>query len=296
MAALDLRAGAVLRRVEWTVLRPLDGALQGDFATLFRGAGMDFRELREYVPGDDLRRIDWNTTARMDSPYVRDYAEDRDLTAWLLLDRSASMRFGPAGHGKDAIVVDLVACFAHLLTRGGNKLGAILYDDGPVATIPPRSGRTQVLRLIHELGRRAPQSHATTELAGLLRAGVGSIRQRSLVVVVSDFISPPGWEKPLRQLAQRHDVVAIQVVDPLEHSLPDVGVIVLQDNETGQQVVVDTGDAGFRSRMAALAGEQSAALAATIRRTGLTLHTVRTDEDLLGAFLRMAHARKLSRR
>jgi uncharacterized protein (DUF58 family) len=296
VAAIDLSAGAVLRRVEWTVLRPLDGALQGDFATLFRGEGIDFREMREYVPGDDLRRIDWNTTARMDTPYVRDYSEDRDLTAWLLLDRSASMRFGPTGRGKDAIVVDLVACFAQLLGRGGNKLGAVLFDDGPVATIPPRSGRTQVLRLIHELGRREPRSQATTELAGLLRAAVATIRQRSLVVVISDFISPPGWEKPLRQLAQRHDVMAIQIVDPLEHSLPDVGVIVLQDNETGDQVVVDTGDAGFRSRMAALAEEQNDALTATIRRTGLTLQTIRTDEDLLGAFLRMAHQRKMSRR
>lgn len=296
MADLDLNAGALLRRLEWTVLRPLDGALQGDFATLFRGEGIDFREMREYVPGDDLRRIDWNTTARMAQPYVRDYAEDRDLTGWLLLDRSASMRFGPAGRGKDAVVIDLVACFAQLLGRSGNKIGAILYDDGPVATIPPRSGRTHVLRLIHELARREPQSHSVTELAGLLRAALGTVRQRSLIVVISDFISPPGWEKPLRQLAQRHDVVAIQIVDPLEHSLPDVGVIVLQDNETGEQVVVDTGDAGFRERMAALAGEQDDALEASIRRTGLTRHTVRTDEDLLGAFVRLAHSRKLHRR
>lgn len=297
MAAADpLSAAALLRRVEWSVLRPLDGALQGDFATLFRGAGMDFRDLREYVPGDDLRRIDWNATARMHTPYVRDYAEDRDLTAWLLLDRSSSMSFGPAERGKDEVLVELVACFAALFARGGNKVGAIVYDDGPVATIPPRSGSLQAARMIHELRSRTGESQAITDLAGLLRAAVGVIRQRCLVIVISDFISGPGWERPLRQLAERHDVVAIQIHDPLEEDLPDVGTVVLQDAETGEQVLVDTGDAAFRERLRELAAQQRATLTAAVRSAGISLHTVGTDEDLFGAFLRMAHTRKVARR
>jgi len=292
----DLTPAALLRRIEWTVLRRLDGALQGDFVTLFRGEGIDFQELREYVPGDDLRRIDWNVTARMSTPYVRDYAEDRDLTAWLLLDRSASMAFGPSQRGKDDVLVELVACFAHIFGRGGNKVGAIVFDDGPTATIPPRAGRVQSLRLIHEVLSRRPHSTSTTDLAGLLRAGVGVIRQRSLVIVISDFISGPGWERPLRQLAERHDVVCIQIADPLESELPDVGVISLQDNETGEQILVDTSDAAFRARLRELAGEQQRALTAGVRSAGITLHTITTDEDLGRAFLAMASRRKLARR
>lgn len=291
-----LTPAALLQRIEWTVLRRLDGALQGDFATLFRGEGIDFQELREYVPGDDLRRIDWNVTARMDTPYVRDYAEDRDLTAWLLLDRSSSMAFGPSERGKDDVLVELVACFALLFGRGGNKVGAIVFDDGPLVTIPPRSGRVQSLRLVHEVLSRQPHSTTTTDLAALLRAGVGVVRQRSLVIVVSDFISAPGWERPLRQLAERHDVVVVQITDPLESELPDVGIISLQDNETGEQLLVDTSDDGFRSRMRELADEQQRALTAAVRSAGITLHTVSTAEDLGGAFVRMATRRKLARR
>ena len=292
----EVTPAAVLRQVEWTVLRRLDGALQGDFATLFRGEGIDFQELREYVPGDDLRRIDWNVTARMDTLYVRDYAEDRDLSAWLLLDRSSSMAFGPSARGKDAVLIELVACFAHIFGGGGNRVGAIIYDDGPLATIPPRSGRVQSLRLIHEVMARAPHSQATTDLAALLRSAVGVIRQRSLVIVVSDFISGPGWEKPLRQLAERHDVVAIQITDPLESELPDVGVISLQDNETGEQILVDTSDKEFRRRMRELAAQGQQALVAGVRSAGITLHTIATDEDLGTAFVRMATRRKLARR
>lgn len=292
----ELTPAALLRRIQWTVLRRLDGALQGDFATLFRGEGIDFQELREYVPGDDLRRIDWNVTARMSTPYVRDYAEDRDLTAWLLLDRSASMVFGPSARGKDDVLVELVACFAHLFGRGGNKVGAIIFDDGPAATIRPRGGRVQALRLIHEVLSRSPHSQSTTDLASLLRTGVGVIRQRSLIIVISDFISGPGWERPLRQLAEQHDVVAIQIADPLERELPDVGVISLQDNETGENVLVDTSDPQFRQRLVDLSRQQQEALVAGVRSAGITLHTVGTDEDLGKAFVRMATRRRLARR
>ncbi len=293
---LDLTPERVLHELEWTVLRPLDGRLQGDYHTLFRGSGVDLRDLREYVPGDDPRRIDWNVTARMDTPYVREYAEDRELTAWLLLDRSASMEFGPAHRTKDVVLLELSALFARLLTRGGNRVGALLYDTSVDVTLPPRQGRAQALRVIRELQRRRSRAAAKTELGGLLRSALGIIRQRSLVVVVSDFVSAPGWERPLRQLAQRHDLLAVQITDPLERELPDVGVIVVEDAETGEQVRVDTSDGEVRSRLRALADDDRRRVMEVMRDGGIDVHTVSTDEDLVGAFLRISTVRKLRRR
>lgn len=290
-----LTAESLLRRVEWTVLRPLDGQLQGDYRTLFTGAGMDFRELREYVPGDDLRRIDWNVTARMDTPYVREYAEDRELTAWFVLDRSGSMRFGPQGRGKEDVLVEFTATLARLLTRGGNRIGAILYDGDRPVPLPAGSGRLHVLRLVHRLQQPHAVHPGPTDLATLLASVSGMIRQRSLVVVVSDFIAAPGWERPLRLLAQRHDVVPIQIHDPLEAVLPDVGEIVLEDTETGERVLVDTGDADFRARLRDLADAEQAQVRERVRACGMDLTSVSTADDLVAVFLRMAARRKVRR-
>src|SRR6476469_2300104 len=148
-----LSAERLLRRLEWRVVRRLDGRLQGDYRTLFRGSGLDFTDLREYVPGDDLRHIEWNVTARLDEPYVREYAEDRELTAWLLLDHSASMGFGPLHRTKERVLCEVAATVAQLFVQGGNRVGAIVYDNDRTTTIPPRQGRNQVLALIDELLR-----------------------------------------------------------------------------------------------------------------------------------------------
>lgn len=294
-APLALTAEALLRRVEWTVLRPLDGQLQGDYRTLFKGSGIDFRELREYVPGDDLRRIDWNVTARMDHPYVREYSEDRELNAWFVLDRSGSMRFGPEQRAKEAVLVEFTATLARLLTRGGNKVGAILYDGGTPVTIPPRAGRVHVLRLVHRLLEPHQAARTPTDLAGLLRSAAGILRQRSLVPIVSDFITAPGWEAPLRLLAQRHDVVPVQILDPLERELPDVGEIVVEDSETGESVVVDTGDPDFRARLRELADAEQRQLRERVRSCGLDLTTVSTAHDLVHVFVTLAARRKALR-
>ena len=179
----------VLRRLEWRVLRRLDGRLQGDYRTVFRGTGVDVADLREYQFGDDLRHIDWNVTARTDVAHVREYLEDREVTAWLLLDTSASMDFGPVQRHKHVVLTEVAATVAQLLSRSGNRVGALLFDTGVGETIPPASGRNQVLRILSRLLRPdAAAAPGPTDLGAALRAALGILRRRSLVVIVSDFL------------------------------------------------------------------------------------------------------------
>lgn len=287
----------LLRRLEWRVIRRLDGLLQGDYRTLFYGAGIDFADLREYEPRDDIRHIDWNVTARLNSPYVRQYVEDRDITAWFLLDLSPSMGFGPAARSKERVLIDFVATLARLLTRSGNRVGAILYNNRLQRTIPPRNGRNQVLRLMRDLLReRPPPTGATTDLNVLLSAALNTFSRRSLVFVVSDFISKPGWERPLALLNRRHELVAVRLFDPRETELPDAGMIVVEDAETGEQLFVDTSNPTFRRRFAETAVRREAALKESTRRAGVDLFTIATEEDLVSAIVRMATLRKKRRR
>jgi uncharacterized protein (DUF58 family) len=288
----------LLRRLEWSVVRRLDGQLQGSYRTHFYGTGIDFADLRVYMPEDDVRHIDWNVTARLDEPHVRQYTEDRELTSWLLLDRSASMVFGRPERGKDVVLTELAVTLARLLVAGGNRVGALLFDERVEQVIPPRSGRTHVLRLIHELGKPRPASAPRgtgTDLAALLRVAPSTIRRRSLVFVISDWITADGWERPLARLVQRHEVVAIRLLDPLERELPDVGMIVVEDAETGEQVLVDTGDPTFRRRFHAEVDAREAALQGQLRRVGLPLHDVATDDDLTTALVDMVRRTKARR-
>src|SRR5215213_1410788 len=252
----------LLRRLEWRVIRRLDGQLQGAYRTLLRGAGIDVRDLREYEPGDDVRHIDWNVTARLDVPHVRTFLEDRELTAWLLLDRSPSMGFGPTERPKEAVLIEVATALARVLTRGGNRVGAILYNNTVERLVPPGNGRNQVLRLAHYLLKPAAPSTTTTDLAVLIRAGAGVARRRSLIFIVSDFISEPGWERGMLQLTERHEVIAIRLTDPRELELPDAGVIVVEDAETGELLSVDTSDPAFRRRFHEAAAAREADLAA----------------------------------
>ncbi len=282
----------ILHRLDWQVLRRLDGLLQGDYRTLFYGAGVDLADIREYQPEDDARHIDWNVTARMDTPYVREYREDRELTAWMLLDRSPSMAFGPEDRPKARVLTDVVTALARLLTRRGNRVGAILYNNAVERTIPPRGGRIQVLRLARDLMRPAPASDGPTDLAGLLQVALNTIKRRSLVFVVSDFMSEPGWERLMPMLSRRHDVVAIRLWDPREVELPDAGLIVLEDSETGEQLLVDASDPRLRARLAELAGAREAQLDASLRRAGVDPFDLSTEDDLVAALVRMAGQRK----
>src|SRR4051812_15908607 len=184
----------ILHRLDWQVIRRLDGLLQGDYRSLFYGYGLDFADLREYQPEDDVRYIDWNVTARMDTPYIRQYVEDREITAWFLLDLSPSIDFGAMDNLKRNVLIDFVTTFARLLTRHGNRVGAVFYSGQIERTVPARGGRNQVLRIVNDLLKQPQLPHAPfTDLAPMLQAGLHTIKQRSLVFIVSDFISVPGW-------------------------------------------------------------------------------------------------------
>jgi uncharacterized protein (DUF58 family) len=285
----------VLRRLEWRVLRRLDGRLQGDYRTVFRGTGVDVADLREYQYGDDLRHIDWNVTARTDITHVREYVEDREVTAWLLLDASASMEFGPIERRKHLVLTEVAATVAQLLSRGGNRVGALFFDERVRETIPPGNGRNHVLRILARMLAPRPAGQGVTDLGVALRAALGILRRRSLVVIVSDFLSEPGWQGLLSQLARRHDVVAIQVVDRREFELPAAGMIYVEDAETGEVIFVDTDDPGFQQRLREQADERQSTLVADLRSAGLDLFTVSTDEDLVRALFRISQLRRRRR-
>ena len=306
----------ILQRIEWQVIRRLDGLLQGDYRSLFYGYGVDFADLREYQPEDDIRYIDWNVTARMDTPYVRQYIEDREITAWFLLDLSASMDFGAAQNLKQMVLVDFVATFARLLTRHGNRVGALMYTGQSPATHPPtrrptergidlvvpaKGGRIHVLRLVNDLllrteAQKTARPASTTQLASLLESGLHTLKKRSLVFIVSDFFSAPGWERPLRQLNQRHEVLAVRVLDSRELELPDIGPIIVEDAESGEQVYVDTHDRGFRSRFQEVVRQHEGALKTIFNHAGVDLLTISTEDDMVGSIMRFASVRKQRQR
>ncbi|QEI08210.1 DUF58 domain-containing protein [Pigmentiphaga aceris] len=288
-------AEALLRRLEWTVVRRLDGLLQGDYRTLFRGFGLDLADLREYQPGDDVRHIDWNVTARLQTPYVREFQEDREVSAWFLLDLSGSIDFGSGTVTKRALLWDFTTVMAQLLTRYGNRVGAVLYggdDKVSASVVPARSGRRHLLHLITRMHGTPAVSPSDTNLRDLLERARAVAKRRSVVFVVSDFISAPGWEASLGMLARRHDVVAVRLTDPLEHTLPDLGLVVLQDAETGEQMFVDTHDPAFRERFTAAAKTRETDLARVFAQTGVACLNLSTDTRLDLALLNFAHRRR----
>ena len=287
----------ILQRLDWQVIRRLDGLLQGDYRSLFYGYGVDFADLREYQPEDDIRYIDWNVTARMDSPYVRQYVEDREITAWFLLDLSPSMDFGSLQSLKRTVLIDFVTTFARLLTRHGNRVGAMFYTSRIDRTIPARGGRIQVLRLVNDLLQQPALPRAAfTDLAPLLIGGLNAIRKRSLVFIVSDFISAPDWERPLSLLNQRHEVLAIHLWDPRETELPDIGPITMEDAETGEQLYVDTHDKKFRLQFEQSARRRAAALNEAFKRAGVDVMSLSTEEDLVRSIVRFAALRQQRRK
>jgi uncharacterized protein (DUF58 family) len=296
----------LLLRLEWRVLRRLEGRVQGGYRTAHRGTGIDFAAVRAYAVGDDARHMDWNVTARLGEPHVRVFTEDRELTIWLVLDRSASMgagRGGPDGRGKDEVLASLALALARLFGRGGNRVGALLYDEGAARVVPPGSGRRHALRIARELehaaarrpterrsgrarrrGRAAPGG-ATTDLGAMLGRVAGIARRRSLIVVVSDFIGTGDWPRTLLQLTQRHEVVALRLTDASDGALPEAGLIVVEDAETGEQLAVDTADPAFRAGYRAGLERHERELADGMRRAGVPMHHVDTAHELERALL-----------
>ena len=295
----------LLLRLEWRVLRRLEGRIAGGYRTVHRGVGTDLAGLRPYAEGDDARHIDWNVTARLNEPQLRVFNEDRELTAWLVLDHSASMTIGPPGRGKHDVLGELAVLLALMFSRGGNQVGALLYDNGAVRTVPPGSGRRHVLHIAAALeranaagptngnGRRQRRfgrsgggspgmgkHRGTTDLAGMLDAVAKLARRRSLIIVISDFIGSGDWERSLLRLGPRHEVVALRIVDTADDELPEVGLVVVEDAETGEQLILDSTDHVLRARFAEAVAERDALLAAGMRRAGVPVHRIDTSADL----------------
>lgn len=297
MSASPKQPERLLARLEWTVVRRLDGLLRGDYRTLFRGLGLDLADLREYQAYDDVRHIDWNVTARTQVPHVRVFNEDRETTAWFFLDLSPSIGFGSGEVTKRQVLTEFTAVLARLLTRQGNRVGAVLFNGVGEEVVPPRSGRMQVLTIIDRIMRSAtPQRTPQTDLGAAIGRAMAAVKRRGVVFVVSDFVSTPGWAWALLKLSTRHEGIAVRLVDPLDRLLPDIGLLAFEDAETGEQIMVDTGDRAFRRRFAAEAERNEAILEAAFADAGLDVLELSTGDDLVDAIMRFADLRKASSR
>jgi uncharacterized protein (DUF58 family) len=316
------RAEAVLSRLQLLVTRKLDGLLQGDYAGLLPGPGSEAGESREYRPGDDVRRMDWPVTARTTVPHVRRTVADRELETWMAIDLSASLDFGTARMLKRDLVIAAAAATAHLTVRGGNRIGAVVGTGSGAAPSSTggrswlrRKGGTATPAPLQEPIVRMPARPGRKEAQGLLRAiartevrpgraDLGDLvdrlnrppRRRGVAVVISDFLAPvDGWARPIRKLGVRHDVLAIEIVDPRELELPDVGVLTLADPETGALHEVQTADPALRRRYAEAAGEQRGDIARALRAAGAAHLRLRTDTDWLLDIVRFVAAQRHAR-
>jgi uncharacterized protein (DUF58 family) len=269
----------------------------GDYRSRGRGPGVEQADVREYVPGDDPRQIDWNLSARSDRTYVREANPDRGLDAWLILDTSRSLDWGTARCLKREAAGELVVAASILLARRGNRVGALIFDNGLQHIIPPSSGRFARSTLIAEASRdRGPGEDGPTDLTRALSQAGRLIQRPSLVIVVSDFLAPTGWQQPLKILGVRHEVLAAVIGDPRESELPDVGLLRLEDPETKRQIEVDTGNRKLRERFRAAAQEQRRQLLADLRGARAAVLELSTSEDVLVQLLRLFQRVETGRR
>jgi uncharacterized protein (DUF58 family) len=284
----------LLRALDVTIGRRMEGLLAGDFRSSLLGEGTELALIRPYVPGDDVRRIDWNVTARTGEPHVRVQLAERVLVSWLVLDTSPSMRFGTADRRKADVAEGVAIGIGHFATRRGNRLGVLTFGDNDPHTLPVRQGRVGLVGLLsalHNEPEPEPGRVGATSLGGALRRVDALARQRSLVVVVSDFRGPRDWRRPLLQLAGRHDVIAIEIRDPREQALPNVGELWLIDPETGRQLRVDTRSEKLRARFAAAAEAERRDVATELSSVGVRHVVLSTSGDWLRplvSFLRRA--------
>jgi uncharacterized protein (DUF58 family) len=283
---------AALRAIDVDIGRRMEGLLAGDYRATIHGEGTELAQVRPYVPGDDVRRIDWNVTARTGEPHVRVHLAERVLVTWLVLDTSASMQFGTADRRKADVAEGVAVALGHVATRRGNRLGVVTFGDDHPQTAPARQGRVGLIGLLATLRREDRDGRAgATALGEALRRTGALARQRSLVVVVSDFRGPFDWRRPLLELAGRHDVIAVEIRDPREQALPNAGELWLVDPETGRLLRVDTRDARLRARFAAAAAEERDGVARAFRSLAVRHVVLSTAGEWLrplAAFLKRA--------
>lgn len=287
-------AEGLLRALDITIGRRVEGLLAGDFRSNLLGTGSELAMVRPYVAGDDVRRIDWNVTARTGEPHVRVDLAERVLLTWLALDTSASMQFGTADRRKADVAEGVAIALGHLATRRGNRLGVVTFGDETSRALPPRQGRAGLVGLLSALRAEPLEAGAGTTTLGAAIARTGSLaRQKSLVVVVSDFRGPRGWRRPLLELAGHHDVVAVEIRDPREQELSNVGLLWLVDPETGRQLRVDTRSRRLRERFAVAATAERAQVAGVLASAGVRHVVLTTSGDWLRplvAFLRRSRS------
>jgi uncharacterized protein (DUF58 family) len=273
---------ALLRALDVSIQRRVEGLLAGDYRSALLGDGAELAQVRPYVPGDDVRRIDWNVTARTGEPHVRVLFAERVLVTWVVLDTSPSMAFGTTDRRKADVAEGVALAVGHVATRRGNRLGLVTFGDSSPHSVPPRQGRIGLIGLLTALRREAEQDRVGATSLGEALARTGALaRQRALVVVVSDFRGPHDWRRPLLALAGKHDVVAIEIRDPLEQRLPNAGELWLVDPETGRQLRVDTSDARLRDRFAKAAAEERSGLASSLSSFGVRHLVLETSGDWL---------------
>jgi uncharacterized protein (DUF58 family) len=273
---------ALLRALDVRIGRRIDGLLAGDYRSTVLGDGSELAQIRPYVPGDDVRRIDWNVTARTAEPHVRVPLAERVLATWLVLDTSASMRFGTGERRKADVAEGVALAIGHLATRRGNRLGLVTFGDANPRALPPRQGRVGLVGLLAALREEEDAADGgATSLGDAIKRAAALARQRALVVVVSDFRGPRDWRRPLLELAGRHDVLAVEIRDPCEQELPNAGELWLVDPETGRQLRVDTRSARLRARFAAAAAAERGEVARMLTRLGIRHLVLSTDGEWL---------------
>ena len=295
-ASVDVaRSERRLRQLELLITRKLDGLLQGDHQGLVPGGGSEPGDGRAYEPGDDVRRMDWNLTARSGTPHVRNTIADRELELWLVVDGSASLDFGTAQCEKRDLALAAAAAFGFLTARDGNRVGALRFGPEGSVVIPPRNGRAALLGLLAQLERRPRAGEGATSLADALRRARLTARRRSLMVVISDLLDAGPWERELRALGHRHDMVVAELRDPRETELPPVGLLTLVDPETGRRVEVQTANARTRERFAAAAAAQLAARERAVKAAGAGHMILSTDRDWVLDVVRFVARRRRRR-
>ena len=286
----------LLRRSRWPVLRRLGFHPGGDERSSLRGAGLEYSDVREYQAGDDPRTIEWNITARSDRPYVRESLPDRGLDAWLLVDITRSLDWGTARCLKRQLALEFSAVVGQLLIGRGNRVGAVLFDDRVRAIIPPSAGRTALLQLIARAERAAESpGDGPTDLDRALTEAGRLIRRRSMMLVISDFMTPGGWQRPLSALAIRHEVIAVWITDPREAEIPDVGVVTFEDPESGEQILVDTRSAHLRARFQKAAAAQRGTIRADLRRARAAVAEMSTATELVPQLISFIKQREAQR-